>query len=171
MVMGYEGGLVNTVLEAYNSHLHLVLRPDDVWISIMTAFSLYVNAHAEEMRHHFVFHEGKITLAVEDCGTMWMADWHSIIDRMSHLMDEKMKPGIVDWIVPNFTTSDANSRFVGKIVLMGSMQKYFEYNARFLCGIPHVTLLGTLEDWKLVKQRVDKLRQYGPIMEEMGLGA
>jgi hypothetical protein len=32
-------GLVATMLDAYNGHVPLVLRPDDVWIAIMTAFS------------------------------------------------------------------------------------------------------------------------------------
>ena len=32
-------GFVNTLIEAYNSHHHLVLRPDDVWIAILGQFN------------------------------------------------------------------------------------------------------------------------------------
>ncbi|KAM0177292.1 hypothetical protein ACHAPC_008865 [Botrytis cinerea] len=58
-------GLVHTCLEAYNQHRHLVLRPDDIWIAIVTQFSFYVNKHSEELRSFFVAHEGKKDLVVE----------------------------------------------------------------------------------------------------------
>jgi hypothetical protein len=32
-------GFVYTCMQAYNMHHHLVLRPDDVWITIMCQFS------------------------------------------------------------------------------------------------------------------------------------
>lgn len=57
-------GLVHTCLEAYNRHRHLVLRPDDIWIAIVTQFSFYVNKHSEELRSFFVAHEGKKELVV-----------------------------------------------------------------------------------------------------------
>ena len=31
--------------------------------------------------------------------------------------------------------------------MMATMQKYFQYVAVLCCGIPSVTLLGTVEDW------------------------
>jgi Domain of unknown function (DUF4419) len=61
-----ENGLVHTCLKAYNRHHHLFLRPDDVWIAIITQFSFYVNKHAEELRSSFVTHEGKKELVVKE---------------------------------------------------------------------------------------------------------
>ncbi|KAJ6575578.1 hypothetical protein DFH09DRAFT_1311646 [Mycena vulgaris] len=47
-------GLVHTVISAYNKHHNLILRPDDVWIAILTQFNFYVNANAELFRANFV---------------------------------------------------------------------------------------------------------------------
>jgi hypothetical protein len=50
---------VNTVLKAYNQHYHLVIRPEDVWFSILVQLNVYINAHAEELRSMFVAHSGQ----------------------------------------------------------------------------------------------------------------
>ena len=51
-------GLVQTVLQAYNAHHNLVIRPDDVWIAIISQLSFHINSNAEELRNKFVAHEG-----------------------------------------------------------------------------------------------------------------
>lgn len=47
---------MDTVVKAYNEHLHLEIRADDVWLTILAQFSIYVNEHAEECvtRVHFL---------------------------------------------------------------------------------------------------------------------
>ena len=57
-------GLIGTILNAYNLHQNLVLRPDDIWTAILAQFSSYVNARAEELRSKFVHHSGKMELRV-----------------------------------------------------------------------------------------------------------
>ena len=42
-----DHGLVGTVLEAYLNHFNLILKPDDIWICIMTAFSRFIDVNAE----------------------------------------------------------------------------------------------------------------------------
>jgi hypothetical protein len=62
-----ENGFVYAATRAYNGHHHLVLRPDDIWLSIMTQFSFYINARAEEFRDKFVSFEGKKGVERERC--------------------------------------------------------------------------------------------------------
>jgi len=50
---------VGAIFDAYSHHYKLVLRPDDLWLTIVIAFANYVNYHAEEMRDCFVTHDGK----------------------------------------------------------------------------------------------------------------
>jgi hypothetical protein len=45
-----RNGFVNAVVDAYNRDHALTIRPDDVWLSILTQFSYYVNGNAEQMR-------------------------------------------------------------------------------------------------------------------------
>lgn len=43
---------------------------------------------------------------------------------------------------------------------MGAMKNYFAFSVFIECGLPGVTLLGTLEDWKAIRTRADKLLEY-----------
>ena len=39
-IIGQPNGFVHTIIRAYNTHHHLVLRPDDVWIAVLGQFHL-----------------------------------------------------------------------------------------------------------------------------------
>lgn len=63
-IYSHPSGFIDGALRAYNNHHHLVLSPDDIWISILTQFSAYVNANAEDLREMFVSHQGEKELLV-----------------------------------------------------------------------------------------------------------
>ncbi|VUC22521.1 unnamed protein product [Clonostachys rosea] len=63
----YSNGFVHGIIRAFEQDLHLVLRPDDIWLAILVQFNFYVNANAEELRHLFVTHKEKKALAVDMC--------------------------------------------------------------------------------------------------------
>lgn len=72
-----HNGLVSAIVEAYNTHHNLVLRPDDIWQAILTQFSFYVNANAEALRDKFVDFEGKKKLVIKTGGTLHCRFWHN----------------------------------------------------------------------------------------------
>jgi len=43
---------------------------------------------------------------------------------------------------------------------MGAMKNYFSYKMCLCCGLPGVTLEGTLEDWQEIRNRVTRLATY-----------
>ncbi|CAE7450217.1 unnamed protein product [Symbiodinium natans] len=155
-------GLVSTIMEAYNQHHELVLRPDDVWQAILTQFSFYVNAHAEALRDRFVNFEGKMTLVVSMGGTLFTADYAKFAERMvdENIVKNIKDPGMVAWLIPAFTTTTVNDRVVAAVSVMSTLQNYFEYVCCLMCGIPKVTLLGTVEDWVQLRQKVDRLPDF-----------
>jgi hypothetical protein len=153
----FKNGFVGAAFQAYNMHYHLVLRPDDIWIAITTALASFIDTHAEEMRSIFVSHEGKEKLVVFGSGNRMSADYPDLIDQLTTLIDQKTKDNIRDWIECNFSTSDPASRTVSKLVLMGALKHYFSYGMCLMCGLPGVTLKGTIEDWKTIRTRVDRL--------------
>ena len=59
---------MNTVIGAYSQHRALVIRPDDVWLTILSQFNFFVNANAELLRANFVAHEGQRELVIWDEG-------------------------------------------------------------------------------------------------------
>jgi hypothetical protein len=160
-----RNGLVHTVVDAYNQHYALVLRPDDIWLCILTQFNLFVNGEgrAEQLRSVFVAHEGKKELVIEGSGTRYTADYGDMAKQMTQLIEENIvDPSLRTWIIPSFTTTNATDVVVASVIMMATLQSYFEYRFSLRCGIPHVTLLGEKDDWEQIVRRIEKLKEYGP---------
>ncbi|KAJ6603248.1 hypothetical protein DFH09DRAFT_392415 [Mycena vulgaris] len=154
-----ENGFVNTVMTAYNHHYALVIRPDDVWLAIVSQFSFYVNANAELLRANFVAHEGKKELEVT--GDIPL-DFGALSRQMGELLHENVvDPDLCEWILPKFSTTTVNDSTVGAMLMMATMKKYFDYKMGTRCGIPRVTLEGERQDWELILRRLEKLKEYG----------
>jgi len=160
-----KNGLVRTIVEAYSGHHALVLRPDDIWLCILTQFNLFVNGEgrAEQLRSVFVAHEGKKELIVYGGGNRYTVDYGAMAKRMTDLIEENViDPTLRQWIIPNFTTTTPTDVVAASVVMMATLQAYFDYKFCTLCGLPYVTLLGEKADWDQIVQRIEKLKEYGP---------
>lgn len=146
-----RNSLVHTVLEAYNEHLNLVLRPDDIWLAILVQLSSYINAHAQDLRDRFVSHAGQMDLHIEV--ELAGLEHGKMAYEMTKLMGESLQDAWRDWLLPAFSTTDKTDQEVASVVMMGTMQKYFTYSWGTRCGIPSVTLLGEEEDWCEIAER------------------
>ena len=156
-------GFIFAATEAYAGHHHLTIRPDDIWFAILTQFSSYVNAHGEDLRHQFVAHEGKKELRLKyDALSRWHLDYSVFALDMSrelenHVVDRTLK----DWVIPAFTTTTRSDHVAASVIMMGMLQKYFDFTVSIVCGLPSVTLLGERSDYEEILNRIAKLSQYG----------
>lgn len=156
-----SSSFVDTVFYSYQNHHNLIIRPDDIWTAIIVQLSLYVNANAEELRHSFVNFEGTKELEVIFVAPINDVPFETFIEKIITLIDDNIDPSISHWISPNFTTTTQNDKITAGVALMATLQKYFEYQLSLvLCGIPQVTILGNVEDWKEIRKRVDKLNEF-----------
>ena len=57
--------LLNGFYTAHTNHYPIRIKPDDIWLLIVQAFSNHVNANSEELRKYFVDFDGKQKLIVE----------------------------------------------------------------------------------------------------------
>ncbi|KAK1751141.1 hypothetical protein QBC47DRAFT_392315 [Echria macrotheca] len=158
-------GLVSAVVEAWNKHHHLVLRPDDIWIAIISQLGFFIDAHAEELRSFFVAHKGKRELKVvqDNLPDIDSADFGQFATDMAGEIAKNVNdPELVPWVIPNFSTTTDTDRIASSVLLMGAMKKYFDYLFCCTgCGIPSVTLLGTRDDWVELQARIDKIPNLG----------
>jgi hypothetical protein len=156
-------GFFQTINLAYSYHLPLVLSPDNVWLAISQAFAIHVNQHAEELRSLFVSHQGKKTILIEENSFIkgspynnWPGTFSSFSKEITnHIGEETAK-----LITSDFSTTGPVEKTISEIVLMDTVQHYFDYVVRTLCGIPKITLLGTLSDWESIKQRAIQLEKF-----------
>jgi hypothetical protein len=69
-----KNGFVETCIAAYNQHHHLIIRPDDVWLAIITQFSFFVNGHPEEMNDKITPAYSRKPLSILVNGDRWMSN-------------------------------------------------------------------------------------------------
>lgn len=155
----------NTFLEAvhtaFEKHYPLALSPDDFWLCITQGFAAHVKQNAEKLRSRFVAHEGKKKLIVY---RDWFKgdtsnDWAGAFGEFSEQIKEHIGK-TRDMLVADFSTTTVASRAASEVVLMDAMSQYFSYGMRTCCGIPEITLLGSVDDWKSVRNRAAVLVEY-----------
>jgi hypothetical protein len=122
---------VRGAIQAWGEHLHLEIRPDEVWFTILTQLNFYMQAHAEEVRHLFVSHEGKQTIEIED------TDWMRVLLRFKDEIQKRVKtPWLSDWIVPDFSTTTEDDVMTANVLMMGLMKAYFNYEGTVIWYVP-----------------------------------
>ena len=162
-VIPYENGFVHGSIRAFENDLHLVIRPDDVWLSILTQFSMFVNGNAELVRSLFVTHEGQKELIVDMTPfELAMIDLGRFAQEMTSVIQENVvDPELKMWMTPNFTTTTDGDKSVASFVMMGTLKRYFSYSGLCGCGFPSVTLLGQRSDWVELDRKVQIFPKYG----------
>ncbi|CAG8474065.1 7016_t:CDS:1 [Ambispora leptoticha] len=172
IVGGYTHGFVAAIHQAYNHHQHLRLKPDDVWLTIAQGVSQHINLNAERFRSYFVEHEGKQEIAVfandvlNYANNILEGDWPEVINRLEKQTSEKIKKVDLSKILEcDFSTSTMAAKTASHVILLDALKKYFSYKIMLLCGIPKVTLEGSLEDWTRIQEKVVKLRNLGLDMD------
>ncbi|OQV19793.1 hypothetical protein BV898_06065 [Hypsibius exemplaris] len=167
MVSPSSSGFVKAALKAYNHHHRLVIRPEDVWITILTQLSLYVNANAEQLRHVFVAHDGQRELAIRTGGSKYTTDFGKMAEQFSGLIqDNLLDKTLREWILPDFTTTTVTDRIASSIVMMATFKAYFTYKIYLFCGLPAVTLLGERKDWVNLLKKTERLPSFGNQTEQ-----
>jgi hypothetical protein len=159
---GLSNQLMQTIHTCYADHYPLTLSPDNVWIAIAQGFANHINQNAEALRDKFVNFSGKKEIIIYrntfikgDSNNDWQGCFPEFSDGIAEFIGDKR-----DLIVSKFSTTGPLEKAISEIVLMDSMQSYFHYTCRTLCGIPSVILTGTPEDWADIFLRTQKLAQF-----------
>ncbi|MFD1077099.1 DUF4419 domain-containing protein [Longispora fulva] len=150
--------LLAAVGRAFAEHRPLVLSPDAVWLTIAQGVAQHVRLHAEELRDHLVSHRGRRDLTVPVTAVpVDAAGWSRAVDQFADLLEGEVGelPGC------DFSTSTAVDRTAGRVVMLDVYSPYFALVMVAVCGIPTVTLTGTVADWRRIADRVDTLDRYG----------
>ena len=163
---------------AFAQHRPIVLSPDIMWIIICNGYSQYVNRDPEKFRRYLVDHDGKETLVIRTGITTTTVEK---VEQFASLIAKETKGEVAELMTCNFSTTGTIERMVSQVTLMETVKQYFDFmEVRQGCGIPSVTLEGTPDDWKLLREKTRKLGEFGveswtkrldPILEEFVLAA
>jgi Domain of unknown function (DUF4419) len=78
--LGASNGFVDSAIRAYNQHHHLIIRPEDVWFTVLVQLNIYISEHSEELRGMFVAHADQKRLQLNVCkaiegNALFGVDW------------------------------------------------------------------------------------------------
>ncbi|KAK4150372.1 hypothetical protein C8A00DRAFT_37044 [Chaetomidium leptoderma] len=147
---------IRGAIQAWGEHLHLQIRPDEVWFTILVQMNFYMLSHAEEIRSLFVDHEGQEEIFIKDY------TWYDVLIRFKDEIQKRVKTDwLLDWITPNFSTTTDSDIMTANILMMGLTKSYFKYIGKQVCGLPSVTLLGEQADWEKLLAKLDHLPAFG----------
>lgn len=179
LVDGVAGhAFLAAVHQAFAWHHPLVLRPDDIWLLLAQGLALHVNGHAEELRERFVDHQGQATITVRrddfvpgSPSNPWPEAFGAFSDEVARVIGRKR-----DLIVADFSTTGPAERAASEVVLLDAMRPYFRQRLYTMCGVPRVTLFGTVEDWRSIQERARMFGEFGleawvralePVLEQL----
>lgn len=158
--------LMESVHVAFARHYGLVLSPDVVWTTIAQGFARLVNREPEKFRGKFVLHEGKQQIEIIRNGFTKGNpdnDWAGCFNEFGAAIGQQIGADNHGVVVSDFSTTGPLEQAVSNLVLMDTVQQYFSYKVSTLCGIPFVTLRGTVADWKKVVAKTEALRTFGDL--------
>lgn len=156
-------GLVSAVHACWSNHYPLVLSPDMIWLCIAQGLAQHINLNAEKLRSRFVEHEGKKTLEVKRLDFAKGSPsnkWPEVFEAFSEQIRRHVGDKTHDLLTPTFSTTGPVEKAAAQIVLMDCFKEYFNYLVRCVCGIPEITLEGTVEDWMKLREKALLLAEF-----------
>lgn len=154
--------LFSTIHQAFSEHRPLVLSPDMIWITILQGFAQHVKNNTEKLRALLVSHTGKKDLMVFREETFVESpeyDWQGVIHDFAKVLSENV-PESYSNLISDFSTTGPLERVVSEVAVLDVFQSYFEYIMYAGCGIPYITLEGSVDDWKKLRNKVELLEPY-----------
>ena len=159
---GYHKALLG-YLYAYFDHCPIRLSPNIIWQLIANYFARYVDKNAEKLREKFVNFKGKKDLICVRMGNIEDVEIYKddLIEEFCHQISEHVGKELIDNLTPNFSTSTKKTIISGKVSIMSTFKKYFNYEVNMLiCGIPYIILEGNLNDWEKILEKLKFLKKY-----------
>jgi len=162
----YNAPVLASFYQAHIDHFPIRIKPDDIWLLIVQAFSYHVNLNSEQLRNKFVNFDGKTALVCNSlCDSPKEINKEiasNFSEQINSQMEKYLGKEVLDNLSPEFSTTDYNSIIIFKISIMNAFKKYFEYEMLGMsgCGIPYIILEGTIQDYEKIISKTKFLEKY-----------
>jgi hypothetical protein len=156
------------VIDASAQHQHLVIQPQDVWLTVLKQLSFYLRKHTDdkEVAENWDNLDGKTTKPLWGYFALiatWTQDQFNLRSEADWLLN---------WVRPSFSTvyiqdpgvtQNSTEEMMANALMMSSPSPSTEDLPSFPCenGFPSITLNGSKEDWQSLLDKVDSLAKFG----------
>jgi hypothetical protein len=162
---GKMHGFIEAVVAAFSNHYPLALRPQHIWLLILQAVAVNVTENVEELRSKWVPHEGKKELIVlrNEFRFGKRNDWAGVIledcrgDSFMNQIESCCIEGAYEDLMIDFSETNMIEKISMGITVMDTLQHYFKYIVRTRCGFPYILLEGDEEDWRILRDKAERL--------------
>jgi hypothetical protein len=155
-----QDSFIRGAIDAWAQHQHFVIRPDDIWFTILMQLNFYLRGHSAEVRDQIGY---KNQLDVDLFG------WIDVGVITQNIVDFEIKKWLkanystYGFLQPNFTTSTFDDKTVANLIIMGLTNTTSLGHCAALCGggMPSITLLGEERDWQQLLRKLDYMPEFG----------
>lgn len=151
---------------AFSDDLSLDMRPDDVLGAIVAQLAIHIYENTDALRVQGVL-PGKPGDAKEMITVRTTNDAAPIAEMIARIAQEEIPKrlpgaaGALHAFLRTFTTTTTDDAVMRGAYLMGAMQKLFAYHMfTTCCGIRRVTMRGTADDWRALRDVVGALHVF-----------
>lgn len=158
----WSHAFLDAFVKGWNEHRPVRISPDAVWMQLLQGLASRISAMPETCRGQLVSHEGKKTLRIAlEPDHLWNLDEDSTWARIAQGLLDSLSLHVKNrndsvWL-PSFTTTTPTRSLATRMQVLQMHRHFFDYRAFALCGIPRITLEGTPEDWRTIRDRVTGL--------------
>jgi len=154
-------GLMLATYYAYINHYPLKISVSDFILMIAQGLATHMEIHAEDVRPHFVNHEGQEAITIDrfEFSGEGGNDWSTVFGQFADKVKEKVKLDFYDVMVDDTSVATKLSRIATEITIMDCFQRYFKFVLRGGCAITEVSLVGSKDDWEKLRTKVRKLKE------------
>lgn len=156
-------GFFNAVYDAYCDHIGLELDPDHIKLLILQGFAIHINENAEEFRDKLVNHQDKKVIHIRRDDFIKGQDnpWSDLFSEFANKIKSDIKdPELVNLVQTQYQTTTDVTQAACNISMMDIVQKYYSYEMSTRCGIPFVTLRGSIDDWASLTKLIDYIEHF-----------
>jgi len=156
-VLPSTDSFIRGAIQAWSDHLHLIIGPELVWLTILTQLTFYMRTHPAEVRDVYDFDSRPPVSMGEP------PDWYLItVSFYGSVMNRFKSEAAYEFLRPYFSTTNDDHLLTTHFILLGFEKTEFVFERPILCGLPSVTLQGTLTDWEDLLHKLDHFHTLGP---------
>jgi hypothetical protein len=156
-------GFLHAVHNAFAQELGVEITPDHVLTTLIQQLALAVKANPDAARKWLSIpaSDAKIVISKE----IKLDDWTAGIRKLANGVLEAIKGGdaketpLLQKLIHPLSGTTSVDMIVRQVAMLDATQPFFDYQLETFCGITHVHLTGTVDDWKHVQSTAKDIAQ------------
>ena len=146
---------------AYSSHKPLIISPDMIWLTITQGVSIHINNNFEKYKSKLFIKDKPQDIRVRnDNLNNGPEAWEQLINSFSIESKKHVKTNFNNFFIPKFSTTTNIETTVFQTTMLETYEKGLMFTAESACGIPKITITGSVEDWKNIYSKIDTLDNF-----------